>query len=202
MHMGFIWAALEESADRERRHVFVVAGYLSRQQNWTEIERRWILRLEKESDPQPIKYFSNSECMSLSGEFARFHDGTKYPKPHGRLAADKIRDDLQGIMKEAPAAGLALGVLLNDYRTIRKSSRARALLNTDPYEQAYTTALICIAGNLEDEMPSREIVAHLCDEHDRAVNVQNIYDELKRQNPICGQWMGSLSHMDNKKSPA
>jgi hypothetical protein len=200
--MGFMWAALDESADRERKHVFVVAGYLARQGNWTEIERQWMLRLERESDPQPMKYFSNSECMSFAGEFARFRDNAKYPKPQGRLAADKIRDDLQDIMKGAPAAGFALGVLLKDYRRVRKSSRARSLLGTDPYEQTYAMTMICIAGNLEDEMPSREVVAYLCDDHDKAANVRSVYDELKRQNPICGQWMGSLSHMDNKKSPA
>jgi hypothetical protein len=200
--MGFIWAALDESADRERRHVFVVAGYLARQRNWTEIERHWMLRLERESDPEPMKYFSNSECMSLSGEFARFRDNTKYPKPKGRLAADKIRDDLQGIMKDAPAAGFAVGVPLKDYRAARKSSRVRALLRTDPYEQTYALTMICIAGNLEEEMPSREVFAYFCDEHDKAVNVRNVYDELKRQNRVCGRWMGSLSHMDNKKSPA
>jgi len=200
--MGFMWAALDESADREQKHVFVVAGYLSRQSNWTEIERKWVLRLERESDPEPMKYFSNSECISLSGEFARFRDKTKYPKPHGRLAADKIRDDLQDIMKEAPAAGFALGVLMKDYRTVRKSSRARTLLGTHPYEQTYALTMICIAGNLEDEMPSREVVAYLCDEHDKAVNVRNVYEELRKQNPVCGEWMGSLSHMDNEKSPA
>ncbi len=138
----------------------------------------------------------------FAGEFARFRDKTKYPRPQGRAAADKIRDDLQDILKRAHASGFALGVLLRDYRAIRKSSRARTLVGTDPYEQTYAMTMICIAGNLEDEMPSREVVAFLCDEHDKAVNVRNIYDELKRQNPICGQWMGSLSHMDNEKSPA
>lgn len=200
--MGFIWAALDESADREQRHVFVVAGYVSRQSNWTETERKWMLRLEKESDPEPMKYFSNSECMSLSGEFARFRDKTKYPKPRGRLAAGKVKDDLQDIMKEAPAAGFALGVLMQDYRAVRRSSRARTLLGTHPYEQTYALTMICIAGNLEDEMPSREVVAYLCDEHDKAVNVRNVYEELKRQNPACGRWMRSLSYMNNKKSPA
>lgn len=200
--MGFIWAALDESADRERKLVFVVAGYLARQRNWTEIERQWMLRLERKSDPHPMKYFSNSECTSLTGEFARFRDNTTYPKPQGRLAADKIRDDLQGIMRDAPAAGFAVGVPLKDYRAARKSSRVRTLLGTDPYEQTYALTMICIAGKLEDEMPSREVVAYLCDEHDKAINVRNLYDELKRQNPVCGRWMGSLSHEDNKSSPA
>jgi plasmid stabilization system protein ParE len=200
--MGFMWAALDESADRERKHIFVVVGYLARQSNWTEIERQWMRRLEQESDPQPMKYFSASECSFLSGEFSRFRDRHKYPKPQGRLAADKVKNDLQDILKKGPAAGFALGALLKEYRAIRKSSRARTILNADPYVETYTMTMICIAGDLAEQMPSREVVAFLCDEHDKAANIRSIYDELVRQNPTCGQWMGSLSHMDNKKSPA
>jgi len=201
--MGFMWTSLDESADKERKHVFVVAGYLARQRDWTEIERQWVLRLEKDS----IKYFSSSECMRLMGEFARFRNQDKYPKPSGRKAADKIRDDLQEIMKKTKAPGLALGLLLKNYRAMWKNARARKILRRDPYEHMYTMMMIVIAGELEDEFlkgewPVRETVAYLCDEHDKSANIKAVYDELKRQNPICAQWMGSLSYMDNKESPA
>lgn len=200
--MGFMFAALDESADRDRKHVFVVAGYLARQRNWIEIERRWTLRLEQESDPQPMKYFSRSECSFLSGEFSRFRDEKKYPKPKGRLAAERIKADLLGILKDAHAAGFALGTPLRDYAAIRKSSAARRVLDADPYVQSYATVMIFIASQLEEEMPSREVVAFLCDGHDKSTNVQSIYDKLISHNPICGRWMGSLTYADNESSPA
>src|SRR5712692_9425201 len=103
--MGFVWTGLDESSDREQRKVFVVAGYLARQEAWTEIERQWMRRLEQECDPEPMRYFSSSECMSLSGEFRRFRDPIKYPKPKGRQAANAIRDDLQQILRVANAVG-------------------------------------------------------------------------------------------------
>src|SRR5437667_8497211 len=115
-YMGFIWLSLDESSDRLRRKVFVVAGYLARQAAWTEIERQWTLRLEQECDPEPMRYFSTSECMYLTGEFRRFRDPEKYPKPKGRQAADTIRDDLQKIMRVSDEMGFALGINLKDYR--------------------------------------------------------------------------------------
>lgn len=205
--MGFMFTAMDESADKNREHVFVVAGYLARQKNWAEIERRWILRLEMESNPQPMRYFSSNECMYLTGEFERFKDKDKYPKPKGREAANKIRDDLMEIMKKAPAGGFAFGLPMRVYRQMQKSSRARKILHADPYIEMYSMSMIIVAGELEDEFlkglfPVRETVAFLCDDHDKSVNVKALYGDLLKHNPNCAQWMGSLSYMDNKKSPA
>jgi hypothetical protein len=200
--LGFIWAPLDESADKERRHVFVVAGYIARQREWTEIERKWQLRLEKEDDPYPMKYFKNSECQRLSGEFARFRDERKYPKPKGKIAANQIRDDLLDILKGAAASGIAVGVLLKDYRAIRKNARARRVLPKDVYLTAYLEIIIQIAGDLRDEMPSTETVAFLVDDHNSAPTLVGLYPELKRHNPLCAVWMGSIMAMDDKRSPA
>ena len=205
--MGFMWTAFDESSDKEQKHVFVVAGYLARQREWTEIERLWTARLAQESDADPIKYFSSNECMFLDGEFKRFRDPVKYPKPKGREAAKQIRDDLLGIMKNARAGGFALGVPLKIYRTMRRNVRARRVLGTDPFIHMYTMAMIIVAGALEDEFkeglfPIRETVAYLCDSHQKSADIEALYDELKRQNPVCAQWMGSLTYMDNKLSPA
>jgi hypothetical protein len=65
--------------------------------------------------------------------------------------------------------------------------------------------MICIAGDFQEQLPHRvnvETVAYLCDEHDRSVNVKAVYDKLKENNPTCAPWMGSLSYMDNERSPA
>jgi hypothetical protein len=205
LSVGFIWIGLDESSDRLQRKVFVVAGYLARQSEWTEIERHWLRRLEQECNPVPMRYFSSSECAFLSGEFRRFRDATKYPKPKGRKAANAVRDDLEQILRASSAIGFVLGVNLKDYRAVRKSSRARKTLGSNPYEQTYLTMFIRVAGSCDDEMPSRvntETIAFLCDEHDRSVNVKAVYDRLKDNNPTCAPWMGSLSYMDNEHSPA
>jgi hypothetical protein len=203
--MGFIRAGLDEISDRLQCEVFVVAGYLARQAEWTEIERFWMRRLEQECDPKPMKYFSSQECRGLTGEFRRFRDPKKYPKPNGRIAADAVRDDLQGILRSSYAMGFGLGINLRDYRSVRKSSRARKALPSNPYEFAYLMTMIVIAGECDDQMPSKvdkETVAFLCDEHNRSVNVRAVYDRLRDNNPKCSRWMGSLTHMDNEKSPA
>src|SRR6267142_2451141 len=157
--MGFLWTGLDESADRERKHVFVVAGYLARQREWTEIERQWMLRLERENNPQPMKYFKSSECQRLTGEFARFRDKHKYPPPQGRIAANNVRDDLLGIMKSSRAVGFSVGVLLKDYRSIRRNARAKKVLPADPYLETYFQSMIQIAGDLIDDKDSPALQA-------------------------------------------
>ena len=67
--------------------------------------------------------------------------------------------------------------------------------------------MVLITGDLEEEhlagrLSTREGVAFLCDEHDKGIKVKNAYDDLKRFNPSCAPWMGSLSYMDNEQSPA
>ena len=199
--MGFTWAGLDESSDREQRIIFVVAGYLARQSEWTEIERHWMRRLERENDPYAMRYFSTHECQYLDGEFRRFRDPYEYPKPKGREAANAIRDDLMLIMRSSRTCGFSLGINMKDYRAARRSSRARRIIQSNPYEHAYMVLMVHIAGTCEEEMRSDEMVAFLCDEHNRSVNVKSVYDKLKEQNPRCGPWMGSLTYMDNKKSP-
>ena len=201
-YMGFIWSGLDESSDPKQRIVFVVAGYLARQGDWTDIEGHWLRRLERENDPRPMRYFSSHECQQLSGEFRRFRDPIKYPKPKGREAADAIREDLMLLLRSSRACGFALGVNMKDYRAARKSARARKVIRSNPYEQTYITMMVHIAGTCKDEMKTMETVAFLCDEHNRAVNVKDVYDKVKEQNPRCGPWMGSLTYMDNKRSPA
>lgn len=82
------------------------------------------------------------------------------------------------------------------------SSRARRTLRSDPYEFAYTMVMILIAGRASDELREPETIAFLCDEHDRAIHVQQSYEKLKESNPRCADWMGSLTYMDNKRSVA
>lgn len=203
--MGFLWTSLDECSDQKQRKVFVVAGYLASQDEWTEIERCWLRRLEQECDPRPMAYFSARECKALRGEFWRFRDKIKYPPPEGRNAANAIRDDLQLILRSSLTRGFVLGINLGDYRSVRRSSRARKVLLSNPYENGYLTTFIRVAATCDEEMPSRvntETVAFLCDSHNLSANVKAVYDNLRDHNPRCAPWMGSLTYMDNKKSPA
>lgn len=200
-HMGFLFSSFDESTDRDRKHVFVVAGWVARQKEWQDIESKWMCRLERENDPEPMAYYSDKEWRYLKGQFERFKDVNKYPKPKGREAANKIRDDLSVILRKGMVAGFGLGILLKDYRAIRKSARARKMLPVDPYIQAYQQIMVLVAAKVKEELPS-DWVAFLCDEHDKSADVKAIYDELKKMNPICGSCMGSLNYMEDEESPA
>lgn len=200
-HMGFLFSSFDESADRDRKHVFVVAGWAARQWEWYDIESKWMRRLERENDPEPMRYYSDKEWRSLTGQFERFKDIRKYPKPRGREAANKVRDDLSTILRTGMVAGFGFGILLKDYRAVRKSARARRCLQSDPYIQAYQQIMVLVAAKVKEELPS-DWIAFLCDEHDKSADVKEIYDELQRMNPICGSCMGSLNYMEDEESPA
>lgn len=201
--MGLLCVGLDESTDQLQRNVFVVAGYLATQPDWCEIEHQWMQRLERQ--PSPISYFKTSEWKYLPGQFRQFRDQAAYPKPKGREAADAIKSDLEQIMRTSPVRGFGFGINLKDYRAVRRSSRARRIFGPNPYENAYLMTFIRVVGTCQEEMPSRvnsEIVAFLCDESNRSSNVKAVYDKLKEHNPRCGPWLGSLTYMDNEKSPA
>jgi hypothetical protein len=197
-YMGFLFAALDESRDRKGEHIFVVAGWVSRQKEWQDIESKWMRRLEREDDPEPMKYYSEKEFRALNGQFERFR---KYPAPKGREAARRIRDDLSDILCKSKVAGFGLGVLLKDYRDIRKSVRARKVLLPDPYIQAYQQIMILVAAKVKEQLPN-DWVAFLCDEHNKFTDIKAIYDELKNVNPVCGSCMGSVNYMEDEQSPA
>jgi hypothetical protein len=200
-HMAFLFSSFDESADKHREHVFVVAGWLGYQSEWWDIESKWVRRLEREDNPDPMKYYSDKEWRSLTGQFARFRDPNKYPRPKGRDAANKIRDDLSAILRTSPIAGFGLGILLKDYRAVRRSTRARKVLPSDPYIQAYQQIMVLVAAKLQEEKPS-DWVAFLCDKHDKSADVKALYSEFKKMNPICGTCMGSLNYMEDEESPA
>lgn len=103
--MGFFWSSLDDSADQKTQNIFVVAGFVTTQDRWTEIERKWTLRLEQERPP--IKYFRATDCKSRSRQFHRFRDASKYTREAGIAAAQSIRDDLKQILVSSTVVAIA-----------------------------------------------------------------------------------------------
>jgi hypothetical protein len=193
--MSFLWSAIDESTDVKRRHVFVVSGWVSLQSIWTEVERHWQQRLDKDS----IAYFKSSECGSLSKQFRKFRN---CPDQTGRAKADEVFDDLALMLRSSKLYGFVLVIDLKDFRNSRKSSRTRSVLvSDDPYVFAYQTLLVRI-GCYVTKMKKPQTVAFLCDHHDKYKQLYEGYNELKKKNPDCAKYMGSLTEMLDQKSPA
>ncbi len=197
-YMAFFWASIDESADRERKYAYVVTGLLSRQDLWTEFERLWNRRLHKDS----LDYFKTSEHRDLSGEFKRFKDRDAFPRPSGRVAADNVRDDLSLMIRSSRMMGVSLAIDLRDYRAVRKSSRSRIVLPSNPYRFAYQMLMIYIAGELSKKIKSPGPIAFLCDSDNNSNLIKKTYDRLREDNPGCNPFMGSITFKDDKKVPA
>lgn len=195
----FAWSSLDESSDRKQRDAFVVAGLVMAQPAWTELERAW----DRMVTDRGIGHFKTSEFRGLRGGFAKFHDGTKYPKPTGRAAAQEIFDDLALLIRSNKhwSLGLAVGLNLSDYRALRKSSRVRRLFPRNPYRFVYHTIMVMLAM-MVGEFKESEPIAFLCDEHSLAKDLSNTYAALKESNPHAARFMGSLTFTKDELSPA
>src|SRR5271169_5738517 len=56
---------LDESADENRRLVFVVGAFLASEPNWKAIQDAWLKRLKDDE----VLYFSAKHCNSVTGPF-------------------------------------------------------------------------------------------------------------------------------------
>jgi len=184
----FVWAALDESTDRFQKHAYVVAGLLSAQQNWSNIERAWNKRLARDG----LKYFKTSEYLLLKGEFAKFKDKYLYPHPAGREAAKEIFSDLALILKSENHIGLSIALNLADYRKVRKGVRAQKILPVNPYRLMYQIAMVAIAVHMS-QCENPQMIAFLCDEHSKAKQLADSYSSIKEANPHAAEYMGSLT---------
>ncbi len=89
---------------------------------------------------------------------------------------------------------------MSDYRKVRQSARARRIFASDPYVAGYQQMMVRLATKAAGV---KETIAFLCDDHNLSSNVKLIYDTFRtRSNPVCGQWMGSLSFKSDRESPA
>jgi hypothetical protein len=155
-YMAFFWTSIDESSDRTQEYAFVVAGLVSRQDYWFEIERQWDRTLKRHS----LEYFKTSEYLGLNGQFKRFRDKGEYPKPSGRDAAREIVDELELIIRSSRVKGIGLAIDLQDYRAARKSSRIRKVFPSDPYRFGYQMLMVYIAGEVTRGVGMPTIVRH------------------------------------------
>jgi hypothetical protein len=194
--MAFIATAVDESADREQRHTFAVAGLCWRHDRWVDLERHWNRCLKKHG----IEYFKTSEYLSLNGQFLRFRDKSDYPAPLGRQAAKEIFDDLAQIIRISRGKGIGLVIDLKSWRTIRKSSTAREVFPfKDPYLFAHSALIVYVAGELTGTARGRT-VAFLLDSHCKGNKIVSQIGELKRLNPECAPHIGTIGFGDDTKT--
>jgi hypothetical protein len=192
--MAFIATAVDESADKGQRHIFAVAGLCWRHDKWIDLEWHWNRCLKKHG----IDYFKTSEYLRLDGEFLRFRNNTDYPPPSGRRAAEEIFAELAQIIRTSGVKGVGLAIDLKAWRSIMKSSTAKKVFYyKDPYVFGHAALVVYVAGELTGNIRGR-MVSFLLDYHCKGKLVLNQMGDLKKFNPECAPYIGSIGFNDDK----
>lgn len=99
---------VDDSADQKQELAFCAGAFLGKFGEWCKVKNKWLKRLKQDG----LAYFRATEYYSFRGEFERFRDPDKYPKPSGREAAGKLRHDLEQIILKSQIVGVALVIPL------------------------------------------------------------------------------------------
>jgi hypothetical protein len=194
---------IDDSSDEKQEDVVTAGAVIAAHGDWQPVTKKWNARLRQDG----LAYFRSAEYYALRGQFERFRDPIKYPKPTGSQAAKKLRDDLEAILKDAPVVGIGVAIPLKLYREFRATVLGAAgKFGEDAFYSALQTLMIECAYTVRDELPRDKKgrdnrIAFACDSTDRAPMYTAAFVDFKKRNPELAQIMGGLVHVDDKRHP-
>ena len=128
---------LDESSDGKSERVFAVGGFIAPHLVlWAEAERLWQNRLDRDG----LAYFRSVDCQNVHGPFEKFRAKKNQLSRSERQKVDSIRSDLIQVIIKCGLMGFGFGLLMADYREIKKRGRKGALGDA-PYHLAYQLAM-------------------------------------------------------------
>jgi hypothetical protein len=191
-----VW--LDESSDQKQKKVFTVGGFLQHGDQWFELERDWQRVLQEEG----IAYFRASDCAGVDGPFLKFRADSEKVTDKDRQRAFAVRSRLLDSIQKADLIGVAVSIVIEDFNAIMATNQqARQCFNQDPFFTAYQLVMVETAKRVSEQLPD-EIIAFVYDENQKQSQAEAVYVAVKEKNPAFGRYMGSLSHMDDKTTPA
>ncbi len=186
--------AMDESADGQRKKVFVVGGFLGTPERWFDAERYWEARVKMDG----LSYFHTGDCIKLSGEFEEWK--TRYGKAEARRKANELLDDLKSIVKASQLQFACLVVPIADYAEVMAEPDGARVLESDPYLAAYREIIYRIA-RISGNSSNPRTVAYLFDEHTKAAQLVAGWSAFKSRHPVAAAFMGTIAPLDDKTSP-
>lgn len=198
-YLGMLYRAfIDDSADERRQIVMVAGALIGSHEQWRKVRRKWRETLRRSG----IRYFRSTEFNSLRGEFAKFRDPIKYPKPKGSLAATALRDQLESILRDHNIMALASSIPLEMFHDVIATYNLLEDFNPDPFAAAMQTVMNESALLVRDEFPGKNNrIAFVCDDGPDSVKLTKIYASFKRKNTNLQDVIGGLVHLDDKKHP-
>jgi hypothetical protein len=185
---------VDDSSDEKQEVAISVGAFVGQFGAWCDVKNRWTRRLKADG----LDYFRATEYNGLHGQFFRFRDSVKYPKPLGSQAARRLRDDLKSIILKSKLRGAALVIPLDLYWDIRGSSKeAMQIFTEDPFEIAIQSMIDeCVQDAIKERLGVR--LEFICDKSSSAPRIEATYRAYKEINPQANEIVASFEHRDDK----
>ena len=167
----------------------MVAGALmGTHRQWVDLSKDWRKRLKRDG----LKYFRSTEYNSLTGEFYRYRDAVKYPKPMGGDAATALRNDLDELIKKYQIVGVASVIPLAMFREVIMEEGLMSTFNPNPFSAAMQTVMrecaLIAREHLSVDAGNR--VAFVCDDGPSSALLSAAYAEFKNKNVAIRDMLG------------
>ena len=198
-YLAMLRAFIDDSWDG-RREVAVTAGcYIGYYSEWRKLRDAWRKRLKADG----LEYFRSTEYYSLQGEFLRFRDPVRFPKPTGAEAASRLRSDLFQIISQTNIGGMAVSMPLAMYEEVRATEpHAEKIL--PPKDHAFKVIIQELFSFCTEEITNYwrdEKVAFICDDSSEYPMIAEIFLGYKKLNPEYARFMETIAPLDDKKHP-
>jgi hypothetical protein len=189
---------IDDSADGKRQSHVLGGALIGRKAGWHAFDKRWYKALH--ASPR-IEYFHQKEFGVSDGEFRKFRDQERWPKPAGKIAMHEKLERLHKIIREARIVALGVTVTIPDYERVRASHpRAKYFISSDAFDWALQSVIFESVKAIRRVDESARI-AFVSDNSNRAARYSDIYSSFKRRNPIAARSMLEISHIDDEKCP-
>ncbi len=155
------------------------------------------------NDPEiNLSYFRATDCASVSGPFLKFRANPERICDEDYQKVFAIRDRFLESIRKGDLIGCAISVLVEDYNEVMATHQmAKKYFDQDPLFAAYQMIMVETARKVSEQIPDA-VVAYVYDENDKKSKAEAVYADLKEKNPSYAKYMGSLTHMDDRRTPA
>lgn len=188
-------AYIDDSADRNRERIVLGAAIIGGPEEWRKLGNEWNARLKIDE----IAYFKASHCRSLNGQF---HKWRNLPDGEGKVKADKLRDDLDFIIRNSRLMTLGVVLPIPFYRTMKHAPHYFGEIPDNPYHLAFEQT-IAECGKAMRLMNRNNMVSFAHDDGDDFPILHELY-KLFKKHPKNRQYAHTLRDfvpLDDKTHP-
>jgi len=188
---------IDDSADERQEKAVVAGAFVGTTKQWSGLKLQWQRRLKRDG----LAYFRSTEYYSLRGEFSRYRDSVRYPRPTGSEAATALRNDLDAIIAKSEVMGIAVTIPMQMYNHIRETEfGGKEVFSSDAFESALQSLITQCAQTSCDELGGTPL-AFICDDGPRSAEIAKTYAQFKALNTNVAPYLGALVHQDDKYFP-